>query len=168
VIRNTEFSNLSAAQKALVMSPDPEDRVEAAKAGYGMEVLIDDPSEYIRYRVAWNDYGWDVLKDDPCISIQELLEARFGADRSGLEQWAKEHPEQLHKPNGAKTHEHFKIGSVRFESTPEKVIAERPRKLRFQDVSSLSAFYQKKVQERNRELRDDRTLTQSSPVRSAR
>ena len=120
MIRNTEFSKLSAEQKALVMSPDPNDRIEAAKAGLGMEVLIDDPSDYIRYRVAWNDYGWDVLRDDPCISIQELLEVRFGEDRSGLELWAKEHPEQLHKSIGAKNHEHYQIGSVRFENTPEK------------------------------------------------
>lgn len=168
MIRNTEFSKLSAEQKALVMSPDPNDRIEAAKAGLGMEVLIDDPSDYIRYRVAWNDYGWDVLRDDPCISIQELLEVRFGEDRSGLELWAKEHPEQLHGSTRVKNHERYRIGSVRFENTPEKGGNDRPRKLRFQDVSSLSAFYQKKAEERNRELRDDRTLTQSNPVRSAR
>lgn len=168
MIRNTEFSKLNAEQQALVMSSDPNDRVEAAKAGYGLEVLIDDPSDYIRYRVAWNDYGWDVLQDDPCVSIQELLVARFGADHSGLEQWAKEHPEQLHKSSGAKAHEHYQIGSVRFENVPEKVINERPRKLRFQDVSSLASFYQKKAAERNHELRGDRTLAQSGPVRSAR
>lgn len=168
MIRNTEFSKLNAEQQALVMSPDPNDRVKAAKAGYGMEVLIDDPSEYIRYRVAWNDYGWDVLQDDPCFSIQELLEVRFGEDHSGLELWAKEHPEQLHEPIKAKAHEHYRVDSVRFENVPEKVANERPRKLRFQDVSSLASFYQKKAAERNRELSVDRALAQSGPARSAR
>ena len=71
----------------MVKSDNWRDRLEMAKQGYGLEVLINDEDWSVRTAVARQGYGLDVLINDENLYVQEAVKNYLTAHNLTLEQW---------------------------------------------------------------------------------
>ncbi len=66
----------------LVSDPVYEVRVEVAKHGYGLDVLVMDPSWSVRVEVAKHGYGLDILVDDDDVDVlREVAKKGYGLEK---------------------------------------------------------------------------------------
>lgn len=67
------YEMLSDQQRIMVDSSDDRMRVEAAKHGFGLDVLVNDESEDVRANVACLGYGLDLLLDDSSVAVRNAV-----------------------------------------------------------------------------------------------
>lgn len=84
------YAELSAEQLALVDSAFEHDREDAARAGYGLDILVSDPSPYVRKEVAEKGFGHERLAEDPAWIVRATVQNMAFPDTAPFApRWAK-------------------------------------------------------------------------------
>lgn len=70
----------------------------AARRGYKLEILVDDPHPYVRSCVADSYYGLDKLASDPNKCVTEEVQRMLNLAMLSLDEWAARYPERCVLP----------------------------------------------------------------------